>query len=45
MGTGPMGSKELQAWGRDPWAVRAAGVGTGPMGSKSCRRGDGTHGQ
>ena len=34
MGTGPMGSEGLQAWGQDPWAVRAAGMGTGAMGSE-----------
>ena len=33
IGTGPMGSEELQAWGQDPWAV------------KSYRHGDRTHGQ
>ena len=23
MGTGPMGSEKLQAWGQDPWAVKS----------------------
>ena len=30
MGTGPMDSKEVQAWGQDPWAVRAAVGGQDP---------------
>ena len=34
MGSGPMGSEGLQAWGQGQWAVKAASTGTGPMDSE-----------